>query len=278
MIRMGSAHWKFAVLGIATVAVVVTYATWSSESSLGRDPATAHIDPNTRRAALEAARRTWEAANVDAFIKSQRELTQAEPMNAEHWRILAEAHLERAYLHGKLRGMEVGRPTYSTLPEPVQQHLDLSEAALQRARELGDATSESYRIEAALTTMRVTGVATALRLDGAVRRALETSIRLDPHNPHTLVALACRDLFKPRWVGGDPERAKRNLLAVAEATPDDERPLMFASMAAYLLGDSEEALALMRACHACNPNHRYAEVVAQRLAAGEEDPFGRDVE
>ncbi|MCA8943431.1 MAG: hypothetical protein KDB80_12785 [Planctomycetes bacterium] len=264
------------VCGIGAIVTAIVYLSWTTEGV--REPRTPTEQADARSRILAQARRAFDLDTLDAFIAEQRTRIQTDPDRAEDWRILAEAHLERAWIHGRNRGMEVGRPTWSKLPEPVQQDLDLGEAALQRARELGDATSESYRIEAALTTARVTGVATAVRLDSRVRTALDTATRLDPHNPDAIVAAACRKLFKPAWLGGDPTEAKADLLAVANVVQDDERPLMFAAYAAWLLEQKDEALALMRRCHARNPANHYAEVVVRRLEAGEDDPFGRDVD
>lgn len=259
--------------GIGVIVTAIVYLSWTgaTEARTPRDRT------DERGRLLARTRRAFDLEAFDAFIADQRQIIESAPSRAESWRILAEAHLERAWVHGRHRGMAVGRPTWTKLPETVQQDLDLGEAALQRARELGDATSESYRIEAALTTARMTGVATAVRLDARVRNALDTATRLDPHNPDAIVANACRRLFKPVWLGGDPAGAKADLLTVA-AVVDDERPLMFAAFAAWLLDERDEALALMRRCRERNPQNEYADAVVRRLEAGTDDPFGRDVE
>jgi hypothetical protein len=52
---------------------------------------------------------------------------------------------------------------------------------------------------------------------------------------------------------------------------------VFAAMAAFELGDRDEALGLIERAVERNPNSAYAAEVARRLRAGEDDPFGRDV-
>ncbi len=261
---------------LAVLSLAYAYGPWFGEQIDAGTPR--RIRDQARSEALAIARKTCQLADLDVFVDEQRALTERNPASADDWRVLAEAYLERALARGSKKGMQVGQPVYSKLPERVRQDLDLGEAALRRAREAGDASSDSYRIEAALKTMRITGIAAAIRFDGAVRTALDTATQLDNTNPHALVGSACRKLFKPVWLGGDPAAARVELIAAAEALPHDERPLMFASMAAWLEEEHEAATQLMERASKRNPTNPYVAAVLKRLRAGEDEPFARDVD
>ena len=154
----------------------------------------------------------------------------------------------------------------------------LGVAAIARAVELGDATSEVHRIEAGLLSMQITGWASALRLNQRIDTALTRAAEIEPTNPRVQVALGCRKLFAPRLLGHDPEGAFDHFGPAAEALTVDERPLMFAAMAAWLTGDVDRATRLVERATARNPNNAYAAEVARRIAAGVSDPFADDVE
>ena len=112
----------------------------------------------------------------------------------------------------------------------------------------------------------------------AIQKAIEQARALKPDHPRVLVALGCEKLFAPRFLGHDPEGAKGMFLSASEALPEDERPLVFAAMAAHLLRQHEEAIQLLERAAARNPDNRYAAAVLTRLRAAEPDPFGRDVD
>jgi hypothetical protein len=174
-------------------------------------------------------------------------------------------------------GMAVARPTFATVPAELDALLDEGEAAIARARALGDSHSEVPRIEAGLLANRIRGTLTAVQFGRRVDALLDEATTRDPHNPHAAVARGCRLVFAPRWLGGDPARAQALFAAAAAGLPHDERPLVFAAFAAYVLDDARAARAHLAAARARNPANAYAAEVLRRLEQGEADPFGRDV-
>ncbi len=229
-------------------------------------------------AALMAARLPMQRDLLEAFVKAQAERCTAAGATAEDWRVLSEAHLECVLQMTSVKGMAVARPAFAKPPTAMLQHLDAGEQAITRARALGDRHSETARIEAGLKSNRIVGVASALRLGGEIDRLIAEAAERDQGNPHVAVAQGCRLVFAPKFLGGDPRAALALFERAAEAMPDDERPMIFAAFAADILGDAALARRHLEAAAQRNPANRYAREVAARLARGEADAFGRDVD
>lgn len=230
-----------------------------------------------RRGELTAARRTCDPATLDAFVAAQRERLEEQAESPTAHRLLAEALLERVLLRGMHKGMVVGQPVFDRLPAASEEDIAEGLVLLERARELGDESSENYRLEAALLGNRITGWASALSLNGRVQAALGKALELDPRNAAVHVALGCRKLLAPALLGHDPEQALEHLRYAADAMPDDERPRIFAAMASWLAGRERDARDWARQAVEINPNNSFARALTRRLETGEEDPFGRDV-
>ena len=262
----------------ATAAAVLAGAVlWTLPGRAQTEGAAPTAQPvHARSAALAAARRTMDPARLDAFLVEQRARAAASDDPAE-WRVLAQACLERVLLASSRFGMAVARPTFPRPPQLVLDLLAEGEAAVARARELGDRDSDLPRIEAGLLGNRIDGALAAIRFGSKVDALIDEALRLDPGNAHAAVARGCRLVFAPKWLGGDPQRARELFLAAAEALPDDERPLVFAAFAAHVLGDASGAREALARAVARNPANEYAREVARRLAAGEAEPFERDL-
>ncbi len=229
---------------------------------------------------IELAKIRLEAdpSGIDAFVAEQRARAEAAPEDEAEWRVLAEAYLERCYARDRGEGMAVGTPTHSELPAVTEADIDAGLKALDRAHAVGgDQDAEVFRIEAAFHSLRVTSWTSALSQRPAISAALEKARSLRPDHPRVLVAMGCEKLFAPRFFGNDPATAKQLFLTAADALPLDERPLVFAAMAAHLLEKDDEAIALLERAVERNPNNRYAATVLARLRAAESEPFARDV-
>lgn len=224
---------------------------------------------------LARVRRSASLEALDHWIRTQRERTS--PADASGLRTLAEALLERALAHASHKGMRPGEPVFTELPAAVAQDLDAAENALRAARQAGDDSAETYRIEAAVLGNRITGFASALQLNGRIEAALREAVQRDPQHPRIQVALGCRYLFAPALLGRDLARARQHLEAGANALPLDERPLLFLALLAELEGNRAEAVTRLEQALARNPHSRYAQTVLARLRGGEPDAFGRDV-
>lgn len=234
-------------------------------------------DPSALRAALHAARRTCSIAALDQFVAEHCARCEAHPDDAEAWHLLALAHLERALMRSHDRGMRPGEPTFPQLPAELIADLDAGLDAAARARKLGDATGELFRIEAGLMSQRIIGLASALQWNGRIQEALRQAAEIAPDNPHLHVALGLRKLLAPRWLGHDPAQALAHFEFAAKALPGDERPAVFAAMASWQQQRRLAAIDWLEQATARNPENRFARVVLARLRAGEDDPFGRDL-
>lgn len=214
---------------------------------------------------------------LDRFLEAQR--TRAERTDDPvEWRVLAQACLERVLFAAARSGMAVGRPTFRERPPVVEAAIVAGQAAIVRARQLGDRHSELARVAAGLLAQKIDGALSAMRLGRQVEALLDEAEAFADGNPHVAVARGCRLLFSPKWLGGDPSQARARFVSAAAALPDDERPLVFAAFAAHLAGDAAGAQEHLRAATARNPNNAYAREVLRRLTAGEPDPFGRDLD
>jgi tetratricopeptide (TPR) repeat protein len=233
--------------------------------------------PNELDRQLHEARRRCEIAAVDAVVAAVREACKASPEEPLPWHLLAKAHLERSLLRSHDRGMAVGAPVFPELPKELLDDLDAGLVAAQRARELGDRSSDLFRIEAGLMGQRITGLASALQWNGKIQDALRKAGEAQHDNPHLHVALGLRKLLAPKLLGHDPVQALEHFEFAAKALADDERPAVFAAMASYLQKKRQQAIVWLERAVATNPSNRFARVVLRRLRAGEEDAFARDV-
>ena len=236
--------------------------------------ATAATDPARR--ALHEARRRCSIEALDAVVARLDAAARAAPEDAVAWRLLAEAHLERAQQRTHLRGLAVGEPLFSDLPQELAADLEKGLAAVQRARELGDDSGALFRIEASLMSQHITGFGAALQWNARVADALAKAAERAAEDPYLHTALGLRKLLAPRWFGHDPEAALEHFAFAAEAS-DDERPAVFAGMASYLQKKRQQAIAWLERAVERNPDNVFARVVLRRLVRGEDDPFGRDV-
>lgn len=238
-----------------------------------------------RREALDAARRQGDAAALDALLAERRrqldrppaDAPAGAPVDAGAMRLYAEALLERVLLRGRQRGMDVGAAAYAQLPPAVAADLDAAQHWLRRARELGDDSADNWRLEAAVLGNRITGLAEALQWNGAIEADLAKAFAKDPDDPRLHVALGLRRLLAPRLLGHDPASALEHFQFAAPALPGDERPRVFAAMAAWLLRKRQQAIQWLEQASAQNPANEYAAVVLQRLRRDEPMPFARDV-
>ena len=226
---------------------------------------------------LRVARRRCEIPAVDAVVDKAVAACKQLPDDAASWHLLAEAHLERSLLRSHDRGMVVGAPIFAALPKELLADLDAGLAASRRARELGDTTSDLFRIEAGLMSQRITGLAAALQWNGRIQEALRLAGERSPDNPHLHVALGLRKLLAPKLLGHDAEAALEHFEFAAKVLADDERPAVFAAMASYLQKKRQQAIGWLERAVATNPQNRFARVVLRRLQAGEDDAFGRDI-
>lgn len=265
--------------GVAVVAVCGVSWWWMSpaqRASLRNVARRTASVMHPRSAILADIRHRMDAAALDVFLASQRECAERSGSAAD-WRILAEACLERILLASSRLGMAVGRPTFAARPPVVTESLDLGEAAIEKARALGDQDSEVPRIAAGLLANKIDGALAAIRYGSKVDALIEEAATRDDGNPHIAVARGCRLVFAPEWLGGDPPRARALFVKAAEALAHDERPLVFAAFAAYTCGDVTGAQQHLQAAVERNANNAYAREVLRRLQAGEDSPFGRDL-
>ncbi len=266
------------VLAVAGTGFVMLKAGGSQHIVVPKGVSTA-VPPATTgpAASLRAARRTCTVTAVDAVIASLREDLRKQPDARDTWHWLADPLLERSLLRSHDRGIVVGAPTFPQLPKELTDDLEGGLVAARKARELGDQTSDLFRIEAGLMSQRITGLASALLWNGRIETALQNANERGQDNPHLHVALGLRSLLTPKLLGHDPVKALEHFEFAAEALADDERPAVFAAMASYLQKKRQQAIGWVEQAVARNPENRFARVVLARLRAGEDDPFGRDV-
>jgi tetratricopeptide (TPR) repeat protein len=232
---------------------------------------------NAMEARLAVARRTCDVAAVDPVVANLREAIKTSSDDHATWHLLALAHLERALLRSHDRGMVVGTPVFDQQPRELLDDLDAGLAAARRARELGDDSSDLFRIEAGLMSQRIVDLKSALQWNGKVQDALQAAGQRQVDNPHLHVALGLRKLLAPKWLGHDAAKALEHFEFAATAIADDERPEVFAARAAFLQKKRLQAITWLEQAVAQNPANRFARVALARLRAGEDDPFGRHV-
>lgn len=251
------------------------------EADPAADPAAGLPDApvQTRRDVLREVRRLCRRPPLDAFIAEQRRLVEAADTAEERGRrlhVLAEAHLERIYVRTARLGMRPGEPLFRRVPEPIERDIEAGLSALAEARALGVEEADGYRVEGSLLANRITGMGSAMDLKSAITDAYKRSLELDAENPRLHVALGCRKLFAPKLLGRDLDKALEHLTYACRRLPRDERPRIFAALAAYLDGDEAEALRWAREGLAVNNRNIFVIAVLERLLAGDADPFGRD--
>ncbi|MGE3171421.1 MAG: hypothetical protein AB7O97_02270 [Planctomycetota bacterium] len=230
-----------------------------------------------RAALLAAARRRCDPAALDAFVAEQEALLARGDAAPAALRLCAEARIERVLLQNQLRGMSIGEPLYAELPAAVAADLDRALELLQRARGSGDDSAANHRLEAVALGQRITGLGTALQWNGRIEAALARAAERDERDPALHVTLGLRKLLAPRFLGHDADGALEHLRYAAEALAGDERPRVFAAMAAYLCKKRVQAIEWLERAVSENPNNVFARVVLRRLRRGEEAPFARDV-
>jgi len=246
-------------------------------------PPVVRVEPRSARSAeFEKARRTYDFAAMDAFLREQQERVARlraddSPEVEDGLLVLGEACLERALAASHDKGMRVGEPIYTELPQTVRQWLARAESALDELREMGVETSETFRMRSAILSNRITGLASAWNLNGKVTEALDRAEELDEQNPRVQVARGVRRLLAPRMLGHDPEQALAHLRKAMEALTDDERPRVFAAMAEWLQGRRESAREWLEEAVRINPDNLFAQVALRRIGRGEEHPFAADV-
>jgi tetratricopeptide (TPR) repeat protein len=228
--------------------------------------------------ALAAARRTCSLAELDRFVEDQRRAVGRAPGDRAQLRLLAKGLVERLLLRTQLRGMTPGEPVYAELPGPVRKDCDEALDLLAKARELGDDSAENWRLEASVLSHRITGLGSALQWNGRIQHALANAGKRDAADPALHMSLGLRKLFAPNaLLGHDPAKALEHLEFAARAMADDERPGVFAAMAAWLLRRRAKAIEWLEHATARNPNNVFARVVLARLRRDEPEPFARDV-
>ena len=226
--------------------------------------------------ALKLARRSGTLEALDAVLARAREQAARTPADAGTWRVMADAHLERALYRVYLRGLRVGEPFFQELPQDLEQEIDAGLTAVQTARAHGDECGTLYRIEALLLSQKITSVMSALRYNGAISRSLASATERAGDDPDVQQALGLRKLLSPQMFGHDAAAALQHFERAAR-DGEDERACVYAGMACQLLGQAEAALGWLERAARRNPGNMFARAVLARLRGGEDDPFGRDV-
>ena len=225
---------------------------------------------------LRIARMQCSKPAIDGLIDTIHQAIAASPTQSTLWHSLAESYLERALQRTHLRGMAPGQPTFSTLPNDFREDLKLGLEAVEKAREYGDESGQMFRVEAALMSQHITGVATAIRWNSKIAASLTEASNRIYGDPKLHVALGLRKLLAPTWFGNDPEKALQHF-EIADKAENDERPAIFAAMASFLQEDSQAATRWLERAMQINPHNKFARVVLKRLRHNEGEPFSRDV-
>ncbi len=222
---------------------------------------------------LARVRQSCQRQDLLVFLAGQQERAKQTPLDPEVLRVLAEAHLELGQFDDVGSGLEIGAPIRTAISEQLRGHIDAGMAALLQARDLGDDDAENHRIESSLLALEIHGLASAFKVNGRATAALDAAVERDGANPRVQVAIGCRLLFAPAMLGGDSRRARDHLIAGAKGLPYDERPLLYAAMASWTLGDIEQCRLLLEQASNRTPANPLVKAVRRRLPAGEDDPF-----
>lgn len=215
--------------------------------------------------------------SLEEFVRKQARACSQNPQSADEWRLLAEAYLERSRARTSHKGLRVGEPVLDALPPAMAAEIESGLNAVKRAQALHGEDADLLRIEAELLSAQITGFTSAIKVSGKISELTRKALILDRGHPRLQVTLGARKLFAPEFLGHDPRAARAHLLAAAAALKLDERPLLLAAMASYLLGEIHEAAALLERAAERNPANRFIAAVVRRLEAGEDDPFERDL-
>jgi tetratricopeptide (TPR) repeat protein len=252
----------------------------SSESPSGSSPQPRSQkeleDSNTIRIALNEARSQCSLDALNSFIASTSQYAADNPSNQDAWSLLAEGHLERALQRTHLRGITVGKPTFSTLPTVFANDIQSGLNAVAKARGLGKESSNLFLIEAGLLGQKITGLISAVKWNSKITEALDAAKAANAKQKGLYRALGLRKLLAPRFFGNDPKKALEHF-EVAAKSDKDERTSVYAGMACFLQEKRARAITWLERAVEQNPNNKFAKVVLRRLRRGEEDPFGRDV-
>ncbi len=234
---------------------------------------------------IQDARRTGEMQPLTDCIDEMRafnkqlNLDQATSTLRGHAQyLLAQSLLERVLQHQAKKGMSVAKALYDEVPPAIDADVTEGLKALDEAETLGTDIGDAWRVRAGLVTAKITGMWSAAGLSGQIDAALKKAAEADPENPRLHVAVGCKKLFAPKLFGGDPAAALGHFRLAADRLPWDERPHLFASLAAWLLHRKQSALEWAHSAVAINPDNTYALAVVKRLEGGEEEPFSRDVD
>lgn len=227
---------------------------------------------------LRQIRKSCDVRDISDFIAKQRQSVARYPTDPEHLRLLAEALLERCATRIINKGFAPGTMLFDgETPKDILSDIEEALGLVSKARELGDETSENWRIEASLLPYKIVSLPSAIMLARPITQALDKALELGKDNPHIHFALGCRKLLAPRYLGQDLEKAIEHLEFAAAGLPLDERPLIYAALATLLLGDRPRSTELLELAAKRTPANDFPAEVIQRLKAGENDPFARDV-
>ncbi len=266
-------HRSIAVLAALIVAGILLWQTMRVDGSHWDVIGESSTAPVDRSVELARVRQSCQRQDLVVFLAEQQERAKQTPLNPEVLRVLAEAHLELGQFDDIGAGLKIGAPIRTTVSEQLRGHIDAGMKALLQARDLGDDGAENHRIESALLALEIHGLASAFKVNGRATAALNAAVERDGANPRVQVAIGCRLLFAPAMLGGDAERAREHLIAGAKGLPYDERPLLYAAMASWTLGDVERCQRLLEQASNRTPANPLVKAVKRRLAAREDDPF-----
>jgi len=215
--------------------------------------------------------------DLDGLVAEQRGLAERDP-SPENLRVLGEALYERILARDMRKGLAIGRFVDAAMYAVNRADIELGLAAVHRARKLGDTSAECDRLEAGLLSQSLTGLGAVFKMRAAIDAALKRALGKDPGNGHVHMALGCRLLFVPSWLGQDIDKAVEHFAFAARVLPNDERPCLFAAFGRYLEGKRDACHEWLEKARQRNPRHPFVAAVLARLAAGEAKPFERDLD
>lgn len=266
-------HRSIAALAALIAAGILLWQTMRVDGSDWKVPGESSTVLVDRSVELARVRQSCQRQDLLVFLAEQQKQAEQSPLDPEVLRILAETHLELGQFNDVGAGLEIGAPIRTTVSDQLRGHIDAGMAALLQARDLGDDDAENHRIESSLLALEIHGLASAFKVNGRATAALNAAVERDEANPRVQVAIGCRLLFAPAMLGGDPSRARDHLIAGANGLPYDERPLLYAAMASWKLGDAEQCQRLLEQASNRTSANPLVKAVRRRLAAGVDDPF-----
>ena len=241
-------------------------------------PTEGAFSPEQGSQLLRRIRKSCDVRDISDFIAKQRASVVEHPTDPAHIRLLAEALLERCAARIINKGFAPGTMLFDgETPKDILSDVEEALSLVSAARGLGDETSENWRIEASLLVYKIVDVGSVLVTARPVALALDKAFELGKDNPRVHFTLGCRKLLAPRYLGQDLEKAIGHLEFAAEGIPLDERPLIYASLAALLLDDRPRSIELLERAVGRTPANDFAVEVLRRLNADENEPFARNV-